>query len=154
MVRGKEQGWSKPGEWSNKTEKVIKKHSDLFIISQVNIFLFHSFTLRLFVLKRHSLMRAEIWAIQMLCKVKPVEPAGNSTSLCVTAGDTEEMLSSGDTTVATAAASIYNLVVWSHQLFPLKRGWLVICWLAENNSDGYRGGFQVRSTKVQALNSQ
>lgn len=42
----------------------------------------------------------------MLCKVKPVEPVGNSTSLCVTAGDTEEMLSSGDTTVATAASTL------------------------------------------------
>lgn len=52
----------------------------------------------------------------MLCKVKPVEPAGNSTSLCVTAGDTEEMLSGGDTTTGASTLrlpSIYNLAVAS-----------------------------------------
>lgn len=46
----------------------------------------------------------------MLRKVKPVEPAGNSTLLCVTAGDTEEMLSSGDT---TTAASTLRLPVFT-----------------------------------------
>lgn len=46
-----------------------------------------------------------------------MEPAGNSTLLCVTAGDTEEMLSSGDT---TAAASTLRLPVFTiQQLLPL-----------------------------------
>lgn len=53
----------------------------------------------------------------MLRKVKPVEPAGNSTSLCETAGDTEEMLSSGDTT--TAASTLRLPVFTTEQFLPL-----------------------------------
>lgn len=53
----------------------------------------------------------------MLCKVKPVEPAGNSTSLCVTAGDTEEMLSGGDTTTGASTLRLPVFTIW--QLLPL-----------------------------------